>query len=110
MPLIDAIRVLALEQRLFKTNTLERIEALIEKGVFQQSEGNDLQEAFNLLLLLQLRNHLDQMNQGRELDNYVNPDELSLIQRSVLKTAFKSIEQLQSRIEIRYGISTLGTR
>jgi CBS domain-containing protein len=110
MPLIDAIRVLALEQTLFKTNTLERIEALIEKGVFPAGEGNDLQEAFNLLMLLQLRNHLDQMNQGKELDNYINPTELSLIQRSVLKTAFKSIEQLQSRIEIRYGISTLGTR
>ncbi|MFH0730367.1 MAG: DUF294 nucleotidyltransferase-like domain-containing protein [Pseudomonadota bacterium] len=110
MPLIDAIRVLALEQRLFKTNTLERIEALIEKGVFSPGEGNDLQEAFNLLMLLRLRNHLDQLNQGKELDNYINPDELSLIQRSVLKTAFKSIEQLQGRIEIRYGISTLGTR
>jgi hypothetical protein len=35
---------------------------------------------------------------------------LSLIQRSVLKTAFKSIEQIQARLEIRYGISALGTR
>jgi CBS domain-containing protein len=110
MPLIDAVRVLALEQTNFRTNTLERIEALIEKEVFSPTEGNDLREAFNLMMLLRLQNHLSQMNQGKELNNYINPDELSLIQRSVLKAAFKSIAQLQGRIEIRYGISTLGTR
>jgi CBS domain-containing protein len=110
MPLIDAIRVLALEQMVFKTNTLERIEALIEKGVFSAAEGNDLREAFNLLMLLRLQNHLSQMNQGKSLDNHINPDDLSLIQRSVLKAAFKSIAQLQNRMEIRYGISAIGTR
>ncbi len=110
MPLVDAIRILALEQALPRTNTLERIEALIEKGIFPPGEGADLQEAFNLLMLLQLRNHLNQLNHGQELNNYINPAELSLIQNSVLKTAFKSIEQIQARIEIRYGISALGTR
>ena len=62
------------------------------------------------MMLLRLRNHLDQMNQGKELDNYINPSGLSLIQRSVLKTAFKSIAQLQSRLEIRYGLSALRNR
>jgi CBS domain-containing protein len=110
MPLVDAIRVLSLEQKLFKSNTLERIDALLEKGVFTAAESNDLREAFNLMMLLRLQNHLGQMNQGKELDNYINPDELSLIQRSVLKTAFKSIAQLQSRIETRFGLSALRAR
>lgn len=110
MPLVDAIRVLSLEQKFFKSNTLERIDALFEKGVFTAAESNDLREAFNLMMLLRLQNHLGQMNQGKELDNYINPDELSLIQRSVLKTAFKSIAQLQSRMETRFGLSALRTR
>lgn len=110
MPLIDSVRVLALEQCVFKTNTLERIDALIEKEVFSVAEGNELREAFSLMMLLRLQNHLSQMNQGLPLNNFINPDELSLIQKSVLKAAFKSIDQLQRRIEIRYGLSTLGTR
>ena len=110
MPLVDAVRVLALEQSIFKTNTLERIGVLCEKEVLTPGEGNDLREAFNLMMLLRLRNHLDQMNQGKELDNYINPSGLSLIQRSVLKTAFKSIAQLQSRLETRYGLSALRNR
>jgi CBS domain-containing protein len=110
MPLIDAVRVLSLEQGITATNTLERIDALINRAILPSGEGHDLKEAFNLLLLLQLRNHLGQLNNGQQPDNYLNPSELSLIQRSVLKTTFKAIEQLQSRIEIRYGISSLGTR
>jgi CBS domain-containing protein len=110
MPLVDAIRVLSLEQKFFKSNTLERIDALFEKGVFTAAESNDLREAFNLMMLIRLQNHLSQMNQGKELDNYINPDELSLIQQSVLKTAFKSIAQLQSRMETRFGLSALRTR
>ena len=110
MPLVDAVRVLALEQRIFRTNTLERIEALSEKEVLTPGEGNDLREAFNLMMLLRLRNNLDQMNQGQELDNYIDPSGLSLIQRSVLKIAFKSIAQLQSRLETRYGLSALRNR
>ncbi|HSO71434.1 MAG TPA: DUF294 nucleotidyltransferase-like domain-containing protein, partial [Thermodesulfobacteriota bacterium] len=110
MPLVDAVRVLALEQSIFKTNTLERIGVLCEKEVLTPGEGNDLREAFNLMMLLRLRNHLDQMNQGKELDNYINPSGLSLIQRSVLKTAFKSIAQLQRRLETRYGLSALRNR
>lgn len=110
MPLVDAVRVLSLEQKCFKTNTLERIDELVEKGVFSAAEANDLREAFNLMMLLRLQNHLRQMNEGKALDNYINPDELGVIQRSVLKTAFKSISQLQSRMEIRFGLSALKTR
>jgi CBS domain-containing protein len=50
------------------------------------------------------------VSQGKELDNYINPDELSLIQRSVLKTAFKFIARLQSRMETRFGLLALRTR
>jgi CBS domain-containing protein len=110
MPLLDAVRILALEQGIFKTNTLERIDGLIEKGVFSQNEGNDLREAFNLMMLVRVRHHLKQMNQGKPLDNYIQPSELSMIQRSMLKISFKTIERLQSQIEIRFGLTALRNR
>jgi CBS domain-containing protein len=44
------------------------------------------------------------INQGREPDNYVNPDELSIIQRTMLKEAFKTIDKLQRLLELRYDI------
>ena len=110
IPLVDAVRILALEQQINKTNTLERIQALTEKGVFPGNDGRDLYEAFNLLMLIRFRHHLDQMNRGKKLDNYINPSTLTQIQRSMLKLAFKAIDRLQNQMEIRFGLTTLRQR
>ncbi|VBB43190.1 putative CBS domain and cyclic nucleotide-regulated nucleotidyltransferase [uncultured Desulfatiglans sp.] len=110
MPLIDAVRILSLEQGIFRTNTLDRIAALMERDIFAPGDGNNLREAFNLMMLLRLHHNLEQLNQGEELDNYIEPSELSTIQRSNLKMAFKAIDRLQSQIEIRYGLTTLRKR
>lgn len=110
MPLIDAVRILAMEQGIFITNTLERIEGVTEKGVFSRGEGNDLLEAFNLMMLLRFRHHLEQMDRDEPLDNYIQPEELSQIQRSMLKMAFKTIERLQTQLEVRFGLTAFRKR
>jgi CBS domain-containing protein len=110
IPLVDAVRILALEQNIGKTNTLERIKILTDKGVFPGDDGRDLYESFNLLMLLRFRHHLDQMNRGKKLDNYINPAALTQIQRSMLKSAFKAIDRLQNQLEIRFGLTALRQR
>ena len=103
-PLVEAVRVLSLDQGMFKTNTEDRISDLFEKGVFPKEEADDLKEAFNVLMLLRVRHHVNAINQGRVPDNYINPDELSLIQRTMLKEAFKAIDQLQGELETHFGL------
>ena len=110
IPLVDAVRILALEQQLNKTNTLERIQALTDKEVFPGDDGRDLYEAFNLLMILRFRHHLDQINRGKKLDNYINPSALTQIQRTMLKSAFKAIDRLQNQMEIRFGLTALRQR
>ena len=39
-----------------------------------------------------------------KLDNYVNPAELSIIQRTMLKEAFKAIDRVQRLLKSRYEI------
>jgi CBS domain-containing protein len=103
-PLVEAVRVLALDKGIFETNTLDRISILLEKGVFSQEEAGVLKEAFNVLMLLRLRHHANVINQGKNPDNFINPDELSLIQRTMLKEAFKAIDQLQDELETHFGL------
>jgi CBS domain-containing protein len=55
-------------------------------------------------MLLRVRHHVNAINQGRVPDNYINPDELSLIQRTMLKEAFKAIDQLQGELETHFGL------
>jgi len=57
-------------------------------------------------MLVRVRHHADVLSQGGEPDNYVNPDTLSIIQRTMLKEAFKAIDRLQRLLELRYVVKT----
>jgi CBS domain-containing protein len=103
-PLVDAVRTLALDQRIFETNTLDRISALTEREVLAEAEASDLRDAFNVIMLVRVRHHVAAINQGREPDNYINPEELSIIQRTMLKEAFKAIDRLQKFLTVRYEL------
>ncbi len=103
-PLVDAVRTLSLDQRIFETNTLDRLSALVEKGFLPQGEADDLRDAFNVIMLVRIRHHVGAINRGGEPDNYVNPGELGIIQRTMLKEAFKAIDKLQRMLASRYEI------
>jgi CBS domain-containing protein len=103
-PLVDAIRTLALGQKVLETNTLDRISGLVEKESLTPAEADDLRDAFNVIMLTRVRHHVNVLRQGGVPDNYVNPDELSIIQRTMLKEAFKAIDRLQGLLELRYSI------
>ncbi len=103
-PLVDAIRTLSLEQKVFDTNTLDRISALVEKESLTPAEADNLSDAFNVIMLTRVRHHVNVLRRGGIPDNYINPDELSIIQRTMLKEAFKTIDRLQGLLELRYDI------
>jgi CBS domain-containing protein len=103
-PLIDAVRVLALDQRIFETSTIDRITRLADIGLLTQKDADNLLDAFNVIMLLRVRHHVNLMNQGKEPDNYIKPDDLSIIQRTMLKEAFKTIDKLQEILNMRYNI------
>ncbi len=105
-PLVDAVRTLALGQKVFETNTLGRISALVEKESLTSGEADDLRDAFNVIMLARVRHHVHVLSQGGVPDNYIDPEELSIIQRTVLKEAFKTIDRLQGLLELRYDIKT----
>ncbi len=103
-PLVDAVRTLALGQKVFDTNTLDRISALVEKGSLTSTEADDLRDAFNVIMLARVRHHVHVLSQGGVPDNHIDPEELSIIQRTMLKEAFKTIDRLQGLLELRYDI------
>lgn len=103
-PLVDAVRTLALDQRIFETNTLARISALAKKSILTQTEADDLSDAFNVIVLARVRRHLEVIRQGKTPDNYVNPEDLTMIQRTMLREAFKTIDKLQKLLLLRYKL------
>ena len=55
-------------------------------------------------MLVRVRHHANVLRQGGIPDNYINPDELSIIQRTMLKEAFKTIDKLQGLLELRFAV------
>jgi CBS domain-containing protein len=102
-PIVNAARLFALDAGIEPTNTSDRLSALIsapDKGpdkdpaIFQ-----DLQEAFEFLTLMRLECQLHQVRDGKELSNYITPDALTHLQRSLLKEAFRTTTRAQALIE-----------
>jgi CBS domain-containing protein len=95
VPLTTCIKLLAFHQGITATNTLERLEALVEEKVISSDQGEFLVQAFETFLTLKIRNNLNDIEQGREFGNHIDPAELSTRQKQVLKEAFLAISQLQ---------------
>ena len=95
VPLTTCIKLLAFHQGITATNTLERLQSLVEEKVISSDQGEFLEQAFETFLTLKIRNNLNDIEQGREFGNHIDPVELSTRQKQVLKEAFLAISQLQ---------------
>jgi CBS domain-containing protein len=95
VPLITCIKILALHKGIAETNTLERISALNQDKVISNDQREGLDQALETFLTLKIRNNLNDLDQGRELSNHIDPTELSTRQKQLLKEAFWAVSELQ---------------
>jgi len=110
-PIVNAARVFALHMGIEHTNTVDRLSALASAGGEHAALFGELQEAFEFLTLLRLECQLRQVREGQPLSNFVAPESLTHLQRSLLKEAFRTIARGQGVVEdtFRTAIwSTLG--
>lgn len=101
-PIVDAARVFALDAGIEHTNTSDRLSALCSAPDRDPTIFQDMQEAFEFLTLLRLECQLRQVREGKDLSNYISPDSLTQLQRSLLKEAFRAAARAQALIEERF--------
>ncbi|MHB8880057.1 MAG: DUF294 nucleotidyltransferase-like domain-containing protein [Thermodesulfovibrionales bacterium] len=97
-PLIDMVRLFALESGVRETSTIERIKAMTSINPFIIELGDEIEQSFDFITLLRIHHQLDQMEQGLPTDNFVNPSNLSNLERKSLKDAFHVILKIQDAI------------
>jgi len=101
-PIVEAARLLALDAGIEATNTVDRLTTAPPLPYFDDALRGELLEAFELLTRLRLEHQLQQLRAGQPLNNYVNPGNLTQLQRSLLKEAFRTIARAQSAISDRF--------
>jgi CBS domain-containing protein len=97
-PLVDAVRLFALEKGIKETSTAGRISALRERHPVVKQYTDELLHAFEFIMLLRIRHQFEQIATGRDPDNFINPNGLNNLERKTLKEAFNLIGRLQDAI------------
>jgi signal-transduction protein with cAMP-binding, CBS, and nucleotidyltransferase domain len=99
LPLIEAIRMLALWQDIPETSTLKRMNQLHTRGVLDASEYEALTSAFELLTSLLLRHQIADFLAHREMSHTVPLAAISKHQKRMLVDAFRAISAFRQRVE-----------
>jgi CBS domain-containing protein len=103
-PIVDAVRVFALKNRVFATNTGQRLAALRQLGVFTEKEYQELLQSYYYLMGMRLKKQAAQMMHDKlPPDNYLDPKKLTKVERVTLKEIFKVISDLQLKIKVNFA-------
>ena len=101
-PLVDIIRLFALERGVRETSTLERLDALRGSHTIVQEYADEFEHALEFIMLLRIHHQFAQMSAGGAPDNFINPKGLSNLEKRSLKDAFQLITTVQDLIIERY--------
>ncbi|GER93271.1 hypothetical protein A45J_1007 [hot springs metagenome] len=101
-PLLNIVRLFALEKRIPDTSTIDRIRRLKNIHDTVREFGDELEHAFEFLMFLRVQHQLSQIENGKSPDNFINPDQLSNLEKKTLKAVCSLISDIQEMIEQRY--------
>lgn len=107
-PIIDLARAYSLANGVAELNTFERIRALGETEGLTEEAAHDLLDAFEFISMVRLKHQAKQIEEGKEPDNYVPPDDLSALERRHLKDAFDVVSNMQESMAKRLQADRLG--
>jgi CBS domain-containing protein len=101
-PLTDLIRVHALACGSKAQNSLERLDAIAQTKLLQPEGISQLRYALEFLSLVRIRHQAMAVAEGREPNNYIEPEKISASERYNLKEAFQVLSNAQKFLRFRY--------
>ncbi|MBC7131693.1 MAG: CBS domain-containing protein [Roseovarius sp.] len=104
VPVVDLARIYALLGAIEVSGTRDRIEAGRAAGVVSESGAHDLLDAWDLIAETRLRHQARQILRGDSPDNFMNPADLSELERNHLRDAFMVVKTMQSALGQSRGV------
>ena len=98
LPVVDFARLYTIKQKLNETNTYRRLEAINEKGVLSGTSYKSLIYCYNFLMQLRLKHQVKRFDSNIEIDNLINPANLTDVDTMLLKSYFDVLENLRNKI------------
>ena len=101
--LVHGVRTLSLQYGIDETNTIERIKELNNRGVIDKNFATELIESFDTLSAIRLKAMLEAKDVNES--NYINPKELTKVQRDLLKDSFKIINKFKKFMSFHFHLN-----
>src|SRR5690606_12666811 len=85
-PIVDLVRVYALQKRIYQENTGERLKKLLEYGVFTPQQYHELYRSYYYVMAMRLEKQANQiLIEKSDPHNYVRIDALTKTGKATLK-------------------------
>ncbi|AFM25031.1 DUF294 nucleotidyltransferase-like domain-containing protein [Desulfomonile tiedjei] len=104
-PFVNFARLLALRQGIPETNTIRRLQLLMDRGCFSEELHVDIREAYEFLMQLLLVRQLEMVESGMVPENFIDPGELSELERKMLKEVFSVINRMLVHVKQQFPIA-----
>ena len=101
-PLVEIVRLLALQNGIEATGTPARLAALHAAGVLAQEDAASLRDGMTFLLELLLRHQIDRTAAGLVPDNCIKPESIGRRERERLVQVFRDIDRWRQRLVADY--------
>ena len=98
--IVSFARIYAINYSLESTNTLKRIDILLEKKVLNKVTHDEIVEAYNYLMQLRFRHQVGMIDRGEPPDNHVNINELTHMEKELFERIFNHVNQLRKRLNL----------
>lgn len=104
-PFVDFARIMALSHGIGETNTLERLRALVENSSIPEDIYTDACHAYEYDLHLCFVHQLRTIENGEFPEYFIQPRELTELERKTLKFSFSVIEKLMEFLAKELNVS-----
>ena len=106
-PIVQGIRSLALREKIRETTTVKRIKILEDKKIIEKNKAAELLEAFDVVNTLRLKAQLEDIQSGKKIDNEIDTQNLSKIERDLLKDSLKIVIEFKKFINHTFKIDKI---
>ena len=101
-PLTDLIRIHALACASTAQSSVDRLDDIAKTRLMPPESVDRLRYALEFLSLARIRHQALDLQEGREPDNYIEPENVSAAERHGLKDAFQVLSNAQKFLRYRY--------
>ncbi len=98
VPIVSFARIYSIQNNISQTNTLERLHVLYNNQTIKSSSYNEIKHAYNYLMQLRLKHQISLIDKNKEVNNDINPKELTNIDRSMIKKVLLQIQNFQTKL------------